>query len=641
MATLTGRAPKDTYKDLLQISNSNAGIDTTLRTIEDGEGTSGTIQLSTTAFNILSTATWTAAADLTFTQANPEIKGGDADGVIYFGPSTTNALGGNIVLYGESHATQANDIELRATATAELHYDDSGNLWDFQANAITTSGAGTFTGGITSGGNIVSDTDSTDDLGTTGVRWANLYVDDITTTTTMTAGTSVVGGTMTMAGGSLTDSSGAISFGNENLSTTGTLASGDITLASGDITLSGHTSSYGYSQTRSGAGNSTYMHLVNGDGDYADIGVVGTTGDFRVDLSTAGASQFVLDGTTGNATFAGDVSIGSGDLVLGASGTQNGHVNSAESVFINIDSDNSQANREFVVAHNNTGGSGTKMFSIDESGEANFHNGIDLKFYSASDTYQSSGIGYNETGYSSSYRGVQVGADGNSGMVFLGCDVSGNTSSNFVGSGEVMIGNGNRITAPNNANNNYIPVIECTTGDAILIAAGGAAASCGGNFTVTGALSKGSGSFRIPHPLPEKDGYDLVHSFVESPRAENLYSGMVDLVAGKATVNLDEHSGMTEGTFVALNELRSWSSSNESGWEPVKCSVAGNILTIECKDPASTDKVYWEVRGERKDQHMFDTDWTDENGKVIVEPLTAPKPELPKTVEELEAEAAE
>jgi len=27
------------------------------------------------------------------------------------------------------------------------------------------------------------------------------------------------------------------------------------------------------------------------------------------------------------------------------------------------------------------------------------------------------------------------------------------------------------------------------------------------------------------------------------------------------------------------------------------------------------------VIGERKDKHMYDTQWTDENGKVIVEPL--------------------
>ena len=55
MTALTGRQKKDTYKDLLQVSNSNQGIDTTLRTIEDGEGTQGPIQLSTTTFNVTGT----------------------------------------------------------------------------------------------------------------------------------------------------------------------------------------------------------------------------------------------------------------------------------------------------------------------------------------------------------------------------------------------------------------------------------------------------------------------------------------------------------------------------------------------------------------------------------------------------------
>ena len=139
------------------------------------------------------------------------------------------------------------------------------------------------------------------------------------------------------------------------------------------------------------------------------------------------------------------------------------------------------------------------------------------------------------------------------------------------------------------------------------------------NFNVVGALSKGSGSFRISHPLmPET--HELVHSFVESPRAENLYSGMSQLENGSATVNLDAHSGMTEGTYEALNHTRSWSSSNESGYDAVKCSVSGNILTIECENPSSNDTVYFEVRGERKDQHMLDTAWTDDEGRVIVEP---------------------
>ena len=52
---------------------------------------------------------------------------------------------------------------------------------------LTTTATQVATGGITSGSNIVSDTDSTDDLGTTSVRWANLFVDGITATDQITA----------------------------------------------------------------------------------------------------------------------------------------------------------------------------------------------------------------------------------------------------------------------------------------------------------------------------------------------------------------------------------------------------------------------------------------------------------------------
>lgn len=52
MATLQGKTIKSTYKDLLQVSNSNSGIDTVLRAISDGEGTECPLQLSTTAVAI-------------------------------------------------------------------------------------------------------------------------------------------------------------------------------------------------------------------------------------------------------------------------------------------------------------------------------------------------------------------------------------------------------------------------------------------------------------------------------------------------------------------------------------------------------------------------------------------------------------
>ncbi len=54
---------------------------------------------------------------------------------------------------------------------------------------------------LTSGGNIVSDTDSTDDLGTTGVRWRKLWVDDVQATTTLSADGLVSGGSIALASG--------------------------------------------------------------------------------------------------------------------------------------------------------------------------------------------------------------------------------------------------------------------------------------------------------------------------------------------------------------------------------------------------------------------------------------------------------
>jgi hypothetical protein len=146
-----------------------------------------------------------------------------------------------------------------------------------------------------------------------------------------------------------------------------------------------------------------------------------------------------------------------------------------------------------------------------------------------------------------------------------------------------------------------------------------------GAFAISGALSKGSGSFRIDHPLPQLEAtHQLVHSFIEGPQADLIYRGKVNLLNGSATVNIDTASTMTEGTFVALCRNVQCFTTNESDWTAVKGSVSGNILTIEAEDNTSTASISWMVIGERQDKHMIDTGWTDENGKVIVEPLKPP-----------------
>ena len=150
-----------------------------------------------------------------------------------------------------------------------------------------------------------------------------------------------------------------------------------------------------------------------------------------------------------------------------------------------------------------------------------------------------------------------------------------------------------------------------------------------GALSCTGALSKGSGSFRIEHPLPSKSAtHQLVHSFIEGPKCDLIYRGKINLVKGKASVNIDTDSTMTEGTFEVLCANVQCFTSNESGWGAIRGKVIGNLLTIEAQDAASTDNVSWMVIGERKDKHIMDTDWTDKNGRPIVEPLKPVEPAL-------------
>ena len=147
-----------------------------------------------------------------------------------------------------------------------------------------------------------------------------------------------------------------------------------------------------------------------------------------------------------------------------------------------------------------------------------------------------------------------------------------------------------------------------------------------GTVHVSGQLTKDSGSFKIPHPLESKNSsHYLVHSFIEGPQADLIYRGKVDLVGGSASVNIDTKVGMTDGTFVALNTDVQCFTTNETGWTAVKGSVSGNVLTITAQDNTCTDTISWMVVGERQDQHMIETGWTDENGKVILEPEREPE----------------
>lgn len=85
-------------------------------------------------------------------------------------------------------------------------------------------------------------------------------------------------------------------------------------------------------------------------------------------------------------------------------------------------------------------------------------------------------------------------------------------------------------------------VASTTTSTGALICAGGVGIIK--DLNVGGALSKGSGTFDIKHPVPSKasEGYRLRHSFVESPnRGDNIYRYTIDITDCKKIIELPDY----------------------------------------------------------------------------------------------------
>ena len=162
MADLTGSTIASTYKDLLQVSNSNSGIDSTLRVIEDGEGTESILSISSSAAKISS------SSQLQFRDSAIHISS-DADGYLNVQAdtgvniniggtdelavtSTTSTFGTNLVIPDSGTIGNASDTDLLTftsgvlTVAGELDattLDISGNAdidGTLEADAITVDG---------------------------------------------------------------------------------------------------------------------------------------------------------------------------------------------------------------------------------------------------------------------------------------------------------------------------------------------------------------------------------------------------------------------------------------------------------------------------------------------------------------------
>jgi hypothetical protein len=116
-----------------------------------------------------------------------------------------------------------------------------------------------------------------------------------------------------------------------------------------------------------------------------------------------------------------------------------------------------------------------------------------------------------------------------------------------------------------------------------------------GNTYINGALSKGSGSFVIDHPLDPENKL-LYHSFVESPDVKNIYDGVATLDAnGEAIIKLPDY-------FEALNKDFRYQVKGLSKPTPnlyIKEEISLNTFTISGGMPGA--KVSWQVTGTRHD----------------------------------------
>ena len=148
----------------------------------------------------------------------------------------------------------------------------------------------------------------------------------------------------------------------------------------------------------------------------------------------------------------------------------------------------------------------------------------------------------------------------------------------------------------------------------------GGSATSGGmfyNHMTKEVTWRGGKPFVIDHPI--REDYKLIHCCIEGPQIDLIYRGKIKLKDGYGEINIDEKNGMTNGTFEALcRDIQSFTT-NETGWEPVRSKVVGNILHIQCKDKESEDTISWMVIGERKDKGLIRDKKTDDEGKLITE----------------------
>jgi len=138
---------------------------------------------------------------------------------------------------------------------------------------------------------------------------------------------------------------------------------------------------------------------------------------------------------------------------------------------------------------------------------------------------------------------------------------------------------------------------------------------------INGDIVGTSKSFKIVHPI-SKNIY-LYHACIEGPRFDNIYRGKKLVINGYCEVDIDSDcnstGGMTPGTFVALNDNCQLYLQNNQTFDKVRGYIENGIIKIYCINTTENIMVDWLVIGERKDNDVIKSSFTNASGKLICE----------------------
>jgi len=128
-----------------------------------------------------------------------------------------------------------------------------------------------------------------------------------------------------------------------------------------------------------------------------------------------------------------------------------------------------------------------------------------------------------------------------------------------------------------------------------------------GDASVIGAISKGSGTFVIDHPLDPRNML-LYHSFVESPDVKNIYDGIAELdEKGQATIELPSYFLALNKDFRYLATPIGESMPNLHITREVRKRFLGLfgdiVFTISGGEPGG--RISWQVTGIRHDPYIL------------------------------------